>query len=120
LILVDALAAHDDAMTFGGRAEAGLPQRDKGELKLASPTQTVKALQYLRDAGMSISLLNDLHHSEGGKITFVSAIRYFSKTTALRDANTKFSDRLTFVEREHRATGEGFDAIVARARQKFP
>ena len=87
---------------------------------MASPTQTVKALIYLRDAGMSVELLRDLHHSEKRTETFGGAIAYFSKTSELRDANIKYSERLTFVMQQHRATSEAFETIVPRARQKFP
>jgi hypothetical protein len=85
-----------------------------------SPTQLVQAATYLRDHGMSVALLRELHHSPRRDETYTSTLRYFSEKTNLLRANLIYGSRLAFVADEHRRSGMPISSLVQEALQRYP
>ncbi|WP_304620212.1 hypothetical protein [Paracoccus sediminilitoris] len=81
----------------------------------------IQALEYLRDHGLTIDQLCDLHHNPKRAERFGAAISYRnSPPQEYQEPNITYHQRLLFVAAEHWRTEAGFDALVSQARAKFP
>jgi hypothetical protein len=87
-----------------------------------NPTRIIRALEYLRDQGMNVVQLRELHptrkHDEG----FGNAIRYRMKPP-LRgyvEPTVTYHKRLLMVEARHRDGAGAFAQLVAEAQRAYP
>ena len=87
---------------------------------IASTSEIVEAARYLRDAGMSLQLLKDLHHFPARKETYSSTLKYFSVKRDLRPVNVAYGARLLYVEQAHRNAGGPFEPLVSKALAQYP
>lgn len=84
----------------------------------------VRSLKYLESVGMRPEGISKLHHF--GRVQgFAFLIAYFSSREIASDrrgdTNRAFGERLSYVEREHRAApGKGFASLIAEARSRWP
>ena len=85
-----------------------------------SPAALVAAARYLRQRGMTVDLLRDMHHSPRRDETFTSTLRYFGGKSDIKDNNIRYGARLIYVAQEHQATGRSFEEIVSEALQRHP
>jgi hypothetical protein len=83
--------------------------------------QLVSDLRYLQLAGLTTDQLRSLHHwsdrpDAAKRVSFASAIDYFSKGQELKSNNSLFADRLRFIADAHR---RGLAAPVEQALEKI-
>ena len=105
------------------REPASKPHREDRRITLTS-RDIVRSLKYLESVGMSPEGVSRLHHF--GRVQgFAFLIDYFSRREIASDrrgdTNRAFGERLSYVEREHRAApGKGFASLIAEARRHWP
>lgn len=85
-----------------------------------NPSKLVRALEYLKDHGLSIDHLCDLHHNPKRTERFSAAITYRLKPQEYREPNITYHHRLLFVASEHWRTEADFDALVSQVCDRFP
>lgn len=90
-----------------------IPEQDAEKL--------VVAPEYLRDQGMELELLRDLHHNPKRTESFARAIAYrrAPPLTGYDEPNITYHRRLLFVAAEHWRTGRPFDRVVSEAKEIF-
>ena len=79
-------------------------------------------LDYLQRAGLTVTQLRSLHHwsdrpEAASRVTFESALQYFSKGRDMKANNAAFAERLRFIVETHK---RGLSAVVDGALQKYP
>jgi len=84
--------------------------------------QLVADLNYLQAAGMTVEQLRSLHHwadrpEAASRVTFESAVNYFSKGQGLKANNAAFAARLRFIVEAHR---QSLSAIISNALHSYP
>lgn len=85
-----------------------------------SPSRLINAASYLASAGMSVSLLRELHHTPRHDETFASTLRYFSRKFDLRHKNQVYGARLIHVADRHRQDEGSFRTLVNEALARHP
>ncbi len=100
------------------RASTPLPRL--GSTTAITPSRAIEAATYLRNHGMSVELLRDLHHSPRRDETFGRMVAYFTRTASLRKENVLYGSRLVWIAEEHRRTNRPLSDLVMEALQRPP
>lgn len=84
--------------------------------------QLVADLNYLQAVGLTVAQLRTLHHwtdrpEAESRVTFESAVSYFSKGQDMKANNAAFATRLRFIVETHR---QSLSVIVGNALQNYP
>lgn len=84
--------------------------------------QLVADLKYLQAVGVTVAQLRSLHHwadrpEAASRVTFESAVNYFSKGQGMKANNAAFAARLRFIVEAHR---QSLSAIISNALQSYP
>ncbi|MBM3605103.1 MAG: hypothetical protein FJX25_10205 [Alphaproteobacteria bacterium] len=87
------------------------PENDRAKL--------IEALEYLRDAGMSVEYLRDIHQSDYRRETYKLAIDYraVEGPVTYRGENLRYHRRLLFLAAEHWRTCRSFEDLVEEAKK---
>ena len=86
----------------------------------ASESEIAGAARYLRNAGMSLQLLKDIHHYPSRTETYSSTLKYFSVKRNLRPVNIAYGTRLLYLEQAHRISGGPFETLVSEVLALYP
>ena len=80
--------------------------------------QLVESARYLEFQGMSRQQLSQLHHFD--TVSFADTYRYFGIEKELRGKNIHYAERVKFVAKEYKRTGESFTNLIHEALKKWP